>query len=134
MRVCYRDCLPRCRTPWLLVVDADEFVFADRPLTALLDTVPESVDAISFPTAEAVWGPGDDPDQPFGSTYFRTKWPSELQWRLLRRPIYGAVSSVMRWACLATSPASTCSGPTASTLRSGGIRACAARNPSPGRR
>ena len=100
MRVCYRDCLPRCRTPWLLVVDADEFVFADRPLTALLDSVPESVDAISFPTAEAVWGPGDDPDQPFGSTYFRTKWPSELQWRLLRRPIYGAVSSVMRWGVL----------------------------------
>jgi Glycosyl transferase family 2 len=100
MRVCYRDCLPRCRTPWLLVVDADEFVFADRPLTALLDGVPESVDAISFPTAEAVWGPGDDPDQPFGSTYFRTKWPSELQWRLLRRPIYGAVSSVMRWGVL----------------------------------
>jgi hypothetical protein len=96
MGVCYRDCLARCRSPWLLIVDADEFVFSDRPLPELLDMLPEEAESISFPTAEAVWGPGDDLDQPFGSTHFRTKWTSEWRWRLLRRAVYGAVSDLMR--------------------------------------
>jgi len=96
MRICYRDCHPRCTTGWLLVCDADEFVFSDRSLGALLDTVPDEVDSVGFPTAEAVWGPGDDLDEPFGSTYFRVPWPRDMQWRLLRRPIYGSVSALMR--------------------------------------
>lgn len=100
MRVCWYEAKARCRTPWLLICDADEYVFSDRRLPELLDAVPDSVDSISFPTAEAVWGPGDDIDEAFGSTCFRTRWPSERQWSWLRRPVYGSVSSLMRWGVL----------------------------------
>lgn len=100
MRICYRDCKARCTTEWLLIVDADEFLFSDRDIGRLLDNVPDTVDSIGFPTAEAVWGPGDDLEQAFGSTHFRVKWRNERLWRLLRRPLYGRISSEMRWGVI----------------------------------
>lgn len=99
MEVCYRDCKTRCTTEWMLIVDADEFVFSERSIAALLDTIPDEVDSIGVPTAEAVWGPGDDLDEPFGSTYFRTKWTPN-HWRFLRRLIYGTISAQMRFGVL----------------------------------
>ncbi len=63
--------LERCGSDWLLVVDADEFVFGNRAIPDFLDNVPGTVDAVSVPTAEAVWGPGDALGEPFGSTHFR---------------------------------------------------------------
>lgn len=95
-RICYRDAYARCTAGWLLVVDSDEFVFGDRPLAPLLDALPRSVESIYFPTAEAVWGPGDDPHRAFGCSYFRTGWQHLRLWDLLRRSIYGGVSDVMR--------------------------------------
>lgn len=92
----YRVGLDRCRSDWLLVVDADEYVFGDRPIGRFLDGVPDGADAVLLPTAEAVWGPGDDLDRPFGSTCFRTRWRSDTLWRRLRRPIYGEVAHFMR--------------------------------------
>ena len=100
MRICYRDCRSRCSTEWLLIVDADEFVFGEKDLSSLLDSVPDNVNSIGLPTAEAVWGPGDDLEQAYGSTHFRVKWPSEMQWRLLRRVVYGSISSQMRWGVI----------------------------------
>lgn len=60
-----------CETPWMLVADADEFVLGDRPAAEALARVPEDVDAVNLPVAEAVWGPGDDLAEPYGSTLFR---------------------------------------------------------------
>ena len=100
MRICYRDCQARCSTEWLLIVDADEFLFSDRSIALLLDAIPDDIDSIGVPTAEAVWGPGDDLEQAYGSTHFRIKWASDTQWRLLRRMVYGAISSQMRWGVL----------------------------------
>ena len=79
--------LAKCRSDWLLVVDADEFVFGNRAIPEFLDAVPPSVDAISLPTAEAVWGPGDELGVPFGSTHFRMAWPRGWIWRRLNRLI-----------------------------------------------
>jgi hypothetical protein len=84
--------LARCRSDWLLVCDADEFVFGDRRIPDFLDRIPASVDAVSVPTAEAVWGPGDDLSVPFGSTHFRLKWRSDKLWKGLRRLVYGEVA------------------------------------------
>jgi len=92
--------LARARTEWLAVVDADEFVFGDRPVAEFLDRIPKDADSVSLPTAEAVWGPGDDIDAPFGSTFFRTRWSSDLAWRALRRPVYGAAGAFMRHGLL----------------------------------
>jgi hypothetical protein len=88
--------LERCRTPWLLVVDADEFVFGDMTIAELLELVPDDVDAVRLPTAEAVWGPGDPFGVPFASTYFRTAWPPGKVSRLMCRLIFGRISGQMR--------------------------------------
>ena len=61
----------RCESPWLLVVDADEFVVGDRPASEALAAVPDGVDALWLPVAEAVWGPGDDLARDYGSSHFR---------------------------------------------------------------
>jgi hypothetical protein len=95
-QICYRHCYGRCRSPWLLVVDADEFVFGDRPLRPLLAAIPPTVESIRFPTAEAVWGPGDDPNEAFGCTYFRTQWRDRRLWRIFGPLIYGRTSAYMR--------------------------------------
>ena len=88
--------LARCRSAWLLVVDADEYVFGDRAIGAFLDAVPAGEDAVKLPTAEAVWGPGDDLAAPFGSTHFRTAWRHERLWRRLGRALYGEAAPYMR--------------------------------------
>lgn len=92
----YRLGLARCRSDWLGIVDADEFVFGDRAVGAFLDAVPAAVDSVSLPTAEAVWGPGDDIAAPFGSSYFRTPWRNARVWRLSRGLIYGDVAPFLR--------------------------------------
>ena len=92
----YQLGLRRCRADWMLVVDADEFVFGDQSLDRFLDWVPDRVASVRLPTAEAVWGPGDNIDKPFGSTCFRTSWARVRLWKLLRRLIYGKVSPFFR--------------------------------------
>lgn len=92
----YRHALDLCPEGWMLVVDADEYVFGDRPVATFLDWVPDEVSAVRLPTAEAVWGPGDDIDTAFGSTYFRTAWASARLWRVLRRLVYGGVTPFFR--------------------------------------
>jgi hypothetical protein len=94
-RICYRDCYARCGGDWLLVVDADEFVFGDRALAPLLARVPARVEAISFPTAEAVFGPGDRIEDAFGCSHFRVGWRRERWWRLLAPLIYGRAAAMM---------------------------------------
>ncbi len=92
----YAAGLARCRSEWLLVVDADEFVFGNRPIAEFLNEVPDSIDAVSLPTAEAVWGPGDQLEVPFGSTHFRMAWPQGWVWRRLHRLIFADVAQHLR--------------------------------------
>ncbi|MEL6521233.1 MAG: glycosyltransferase family 2 protein [Pseudomonadota bacterium] len=73
-------------TDWMLHVDADEFVFADQPMRNLLSAVPDDVEVLRLPTAEAVWCPSDSNEDAFTSTGFRTALPSHLS--KLRRVIY----------------------------------------------
>jgi len=86
----------RCRTPWLLIVDSDEFVFGNRAIPDFLDRIPDAVDSVRVPPAEAVWGPGDPLGEPFAATHFRTTWPTSAVSRALRRLIFGRVSAQMR--------------------------------------
>lgn len=83
------DALRRCRSDWLLFVDADEFVFGDRPIPRFLDGIPEGFDSVAVPTAEAVWGPGDAIDTPFGSTHFRLMWRRDKLWKAFGGLVYG---------------------------------------------
>jgi hypothetical protein len=92
----YADGLARCGADWVLICDADEFVFGDRPVEQFLDWLPESVDSARLRTAEAVWGPEDSPDRPFGSTWFRTSWSNLQFWKALRRIVYGADTRFFR--------------------------------------
>lgn len=62
-----------CGSDWLLCCDADEYVIDRMPVAEFLDRIPPEVDAVLIRPAEAVWGPGEDIDAPFGSTWFRRR-------------------------------------------------------------
>ena len=81
----------RCGSDWALLADADEFVFGDRSISAFLDAIPPQADAVSVPTAEAVWGPGDEMGKAFACTHFRLAWRRRRWWAVLRWPVYGSV-------------------------------------------
>lgn len=87
-----------CESDWLLVVDADEFVFGPIPIREMLKAIPPEVEAIRIPTAEAVWGPGDDIDAEFGCTYFRT--PIRRGARLVQRLVYGDLAPLFHMGLL----------------------------------
>ncbi|MEL6757094.1 MAG: glycosyltransferase family 2 protein [Pseudomonadota bacterium] len=57
---------------WMLVVDADEFVYVPgmRLNEAFLE-VGSDVQSVRFPVGEAIWGPGDLIDEEFACQYFR---------------------------------------------------------------
>lgn len=85
----FADGVAECGTDWVLLCDGDEFVFGDRPIEQFLDWIPAEVESVRLRTVEAVWGPEDDADKPFGSTWFRTAWDSRRVWRNLGALIYG---------------------------------------------
>ena len=96
----YAHYVPRAPGDWTLVVDADELMFGDAPVGALLDRVPRGVESIGLPSAEAVYGPKDDEDRPFGSRWFRVAVPRRARWALPL--VYGAeVARLMRSGLLA---------------------------------
>jgi hypothetical protein len=67
----YRLAHETCASDWLFLCDADEFLIDHMPVGAFLDGVPDGADSVGILPAEAVWGPGDDIDVPFGATWFR---------------------------------------------------------------
>ncbi len=81
--------------PWIITLDADEYLFAPGVSAEALELLPEQTKSVRFPVAEAVWIPGDDPWSPFGSSGFRIPFkfrsskavPRKLQ-RLLTRLVY----------------------------------------------
>jgi hypothetical protein len=94
----YNAAWKACQSDWLLVVDADEFVIGPEPICALLQAIPPDVDAIRIPTAEAVWGPGDDLDKEFGCTHLRTPIPKGS--RLMQRIVYGNLAPLFHMGLL----------------------------------
>ncbi len=78
---------------WLLVCDADEFVIDRMPVAGFLDRIPIGVDSVVIPPAEAVWGPGESIDVPFGSSWFRRPG---LQGRFDKYIVYGPMGVLFR--------------------------------------
>ena len=72
---------------WMLVVDADEFVFGVDDLGAGLDAAPPEVVSLRMPVAEAVYTSGDDEDAICGSTWFRLA--IHRRTRLWKAVLYG---------------------------------------------
>ncbi|MGJ8585953.1 MAG: glycosyltransferase family 2 protein [Marinosulfonomonas sp.] len=60
-------------TDWVIIVDSDEFIFGPLEMSRVLAGVPSEIEAVIFPSAEAVWLPHDvDKYTDFSSTGFRT--------------------------------------------------------------
>lgn len=81
---------------WLLVVDADEFVYVpDTSIAEALGNVDDFIESIRFRVGEAVWGPADQLGFAFGCTYFRLPMgrPGSV---FLPRILYGNISSLFR--------------------------------------
>jgi hypothetical protein len=87
--LCHAEAVRAATTDWIILVDVDEFVTAGAPLAALLDRVPERVEALRVPPLEAVWGPGDDPGADFGARHFRRPFPPRWPEAALQRLLYG---------------------------------------------
>lgn len=80
-----------CTADWLFICDEDEFLLSEVPIHAALDEIPEGTDSVVVPLGEAAWGPGDDLDQPFGSTWFRLPYvgKDQAEWKADKFRIYG---------------------------------------------
>jgi hypothetical protein len=77
------------QSDWLLICDSDEFLCSDDPVADVLSTVPVDCNSLRVMNSEAVWGPGDRIDEPFGSSYFRFSLSARKE-RLLGLLLYGA--------------------------------------------
>ncbi|MEO0682668.1 MAG: glycosyltransferase family 2 protein [Pseudomonadota bacterium] len=85
---------------WIFYCDADEFLIARGDVAELLSRVPKNFRCISVPVAEAVWGPGDAIEAPFGSTHFRRPIRKAGTWNVARRWLYGENGLLMENNCL----------------------------------
>lgn len=91
----YQIAYKTCQSDWLLVCDADEFIISDEPLGAWLADVPSHIESVNFPSAEAVWGPGEDIDTAFETTLFRLAFKKTSEWKRVRNRIYGPIGRYM---------------------------------------
>lgn len=100
----YLDARAQSRADWMWIADADEYLITTAPapdaIRVFLAGLPAGVDAVRIPTAEAVWGPGDDPREDFGCTYFRLPVRDRLAGPLSRL-LYGDTAIFYRQGLLA---------------------------------
>lgn len=99
-RVVYLQGHGRCTTDWALICDADEFVIPRRPVSDFLNAMPADVISVAIAPVEAVWGPGEDIDEAFGSTWFRRpKLPKTVFEKVIQPDlvwIYGPFGLLLR--------------------------------------
>ncbi|WP_299868733.1 glycosyltransferase family 2 protein [uncultured Roseobacter sp.] len=90
----------RCTSDWALICDADEFVIDRMPVPEFLGALPDDVSSVAIAPVEAVWGPGEDINAAFGSTWFRRPdiASSRLEKRLQLRSLwlYGPLGILFR--------------------------------------
>jgi hypothetical protein len=67
-----------------------------------LSGLSDDVMAVRIPTAESIWGPGDDPKQDYGCTYFRLPMHRRIA-RPLSALLYGDIAKFHRRGLLAHS-------------------------------
>jgi hypothetical protein len=81
-----------CESTWLFITDADEFLIQYIPVKKMLARVSSGVDSFNISPVEAVWGPGDDLNKPFGSTWFRSPFDEgSFVWSLISPLLYGSI-------------------------------------------
>ena len=78
----------RCESGWTFFADADEFLLARQPIAEMLEQVDPGIPSFRLMPAEAVWGPGDNPNVPFGSTHFRRPFRRRRIWHAQKRFLY----------------------------------------------
>ena len=96
LRSAFRLGMEECESPWLFICDADEFIIARIPVQDALDRIPADLDSVLLAPVEAVWGPGDDLAEPFGSTWFRRMLPPGRKGDLTALRLHGPIGMVMR--------------------------------------
>ena len=85
---------------WLLTVDADEFVVADKPLPELFASMPEDARVVRFDSTEAVWKLENSSVEPFSADFVRHQ-VSQGGWRSIAKLKDPAVRSMFRRGLLA---------------------------------
>lgn len=75
---------------WLVAVDADELIYTQNRLDRFLADVPGDVEAVQFPTGEAVYIGDEAADEIFSSTHFRMvpgRWLSQVLMHTIYRDV-----------------------------------------------
>lgn len=89
-RRCYTAAYAAVSSGWLLVCDGDEYLWFPGGLQALLEHVPSEQAVIRADTVEAVWGPGQQANQPFSANLARRYTPG--RGTQLAELVYGAMA------------------------------------------
>jgi Glycosyl transferase family 2 len=88
-----KDAYRRCKSDWLVHIDVDEFIFADRPVTDVLDAAPDDEFLVRMEPFEAMHDPSL-PDDIYTARVFRGAIRHAF-WRL-RKPTLGEFRAVIR--------------------------------------
>jgi Glycosyl transferase family 2 len=88
-----KDAYPRCRSDWLVHIDVDEFILADRQVADILDAAPDDDIMVRMEPFEAMHDPSL-PDDIYTARVFRGAIRHAF-WRL-RKPTLGRFRKVIR--------------------------------------
>lgn len=87
--VLYAQAYQATGADWLLVVDVDELIHGEAVVPEVLASAPAGAASLIFPSAEAVYGPGDRLGEAYGQSLLRLPYGRPLS-SLLPPLIYGS--------------------------------------------
>lgn len=89
----YLHCYNQNCSDWLFVCDADEFLIDRIAISQFLDRIPSNILSVGILPVEAVWGPDEDINVPFGSNWFRR---ANIESNITLFRVYGIFSIIFR--------------------------------------
>lgn len=90
------DAYQRCRSEWLIHIDADEMVFCETGVGAALAALSPDVRQLNLLPWEAVFPDARSASQPFFSVHFRSALKSSGQPQILQNQYYPEAGPAMR--------------------------------------
>ena len=95
-KIIFKHAYARHSDGWMMFCDADEFLWSERPLPALLAAAPPEQRTIRASSREPVWREGSDIRTPFSADLLRIPiWGS--RWRDLGPMLYGDQGGIFSW-------------------------------------
>ncbi len=91
----YAHAIEQRQEDWVLLIDCDEYLVSERPVSDVLSDIPSDIDIVRIRNVEAIWGPGDDRHSLLGARWFRHPIRGSRWARAVLRLVYGDLSKYM---------------------------------------